>query len=55
MGSCELLAAHARRVYGMASDSRTPAAARLARKLSDGTLGERFTLDLYGKEGSSIS
>ena len=51
VGWCELLAAHARRVYGMVIGSRIPAALQLARKLSQGALGARFTLrDVYRKE-----
>jgi Protein of unknown function (DUF3987) len=51
IGWCELLATHARRIYGMVTDSRTPAAVQLAEKLSSGALGRRFALrDIYRRE-----
>src|SRR5947207_6331747 len=51
VGWCELLAAHAQRVYGMVTGSRIPAAEQLAEKLSRGVLGTRFALwDVYRKE-----
>jgi hypothetical protein len=50
VGWCELLTAHARRVYGMVTGGRTPAAA-LAGRLTEGALGSPFVLrDLYRKE-----
>src|SRR3989442_9462413 len=48
---CELLAAHARRVYGTVTGSRIRAAVQLAEKLSQGALGARFALrDVYHSE-----
>lgn len=48
---CELLAAHARRVYGTVTGSRIRAAVQLAEKLSQGALGARFGLrDVYHRE-----
>ena len=51
IGWCELLAAHARRVYRMVTVSRKPAAAQLAEKLSSAVLGTRFALrDVYRRD-----
>src|SRR5262249_43480925 len=51
VGWCELLAAHARRVYGMVTDCPTPPAVQLAGRLSAGALGARFSLrDVYRRE-----
>jgi putative DNA primase/helicase len=51
VGWCELLVAHAQRVYGTVTDSRAPAVVQLARRLSAGALGARFRLrDVYRKE-----
>lgn len=47
----EVLESHARRVYGLSSDTKQVAAAALARKIKEGKLESKFTVrDIYRKE-----
>ena len=51
IGWCEMLAAHARRIHGIVTNSPKPAVLQLAEKLSAGALGTRFALrDVYRRE-----
>ncbi|MBS1952550.1 MAG: DUF3987 domain-containing protein [Cyanobacteria bacterium SZAS-4] len=48
---CEYLESHARRVYGMATSFQKKAAAKLATKIREGALQERFTIrEVYRKD-----
>lgn len=52
---CEYLEAHARRIYGLVTNTSVQAAARLAGKLSKGALPARFTArDVYRKGWSFL-
>ena len=53
---CEYLETHARRVYGMVTNLTAQAASRLAGKLEQGELPQRFTVrDIYRKEWSLLN
>ena len=52
---CEYLETHARRVYGMVTNLTAQAASRLAGKLEQGALPQKFTVrDVYRKEWSLL-
>src|SRR5262249_15281605 len=55
MAWCDYLEAHARRIYALVTDIEIPAAARLAKGIQSGELGDRFTArDVYRRQWSLL-